>query len=53
MKPSANSSPQLATAEFDIKWKRLKGFALLTLVANNVKFKDGVKVLEESDRSAA
>lgn len=35
------------------KWKRLKGFALLTLVANNVKFKDGVKVLEESDRSAA
>lgn len=35
------------------KWKRLKGFALLTLVVNNVKFKDGIRVLEESDRNAA
>ena len=35
------------------KWKRLKGFALLTLVVNNVKFKDGVQVQEESDRNAA
>lgn len=34
-------------------WKRLKGFALLTLVVNNVKFKDGVQVEEESDRNAA
>ncbi len=32
-------------------WKRLKGFALLTLVVNNVKFKDGVQVQEESDRN--
>lgn len=35
------------------KWKRLKGFALLTLVVNNVKFKDGAQVLDESDRNAA
>lgn len=35
------------------KWKRLKGFVLLTLVVNNVKFKDGVQVLDESDRNAA
>lgn len=34
------------------KWKRLKGLALLKLVVNNVKFKDGVQVLDESDRSA-
>ena len=34
-------------------WKRLKGFGLLTLVVNNVKFKDGVQVEEESDRNAA
>lgn len=35
------------------KWKRLKGFALLALVVDNVKFKDGVQVLDESDRNAA
>lgn len=35
------------------KCKRLKGFALLTLVVNNVKFKVGVQVLDESDRNAA
>ncbi|HEH9402224.1 TPA: IS256 family transposase [Aeromonas sobria] len=34
-------------------WKRLKGFALLKLVVNNVKFKDGVQVLDESNRNAA
>jgi transposase-like protein len=34
-------------------WKRLKGFALLTLVVNNVKFQDGVRVEETSDRNAA
>ena len=34
-------------------WKRLKGFALLTLVVNNVKFQDGVRVEEASDRNAA
>ncbi|WP_447835571.1 transposase [Aeromonas salmonicida] len=34
-------------------WKRLKGFALLTLVVNNVKFQDGVQVEEASDRNAA
>ena len=34
-------------------WKRLKGFALLTLVVNNVKFEDGIQMQEESDRNAA
>jgi putative transposase len=34
-------------------WKRLKGFALLTLVVNNVKFQDGVQIEEASDRNAA
>ncbi|MFB2832489.1 IS256 family transposase, partial [Aeromonas jandaei] len=34
-------------------WKRLKGFALLTLVVNNVKFQDGVQVEGASDRNAA
>lgn len=33
-------------------WKRLKGFALLTLVVN-VKFQDGVQVEVASDRNAA
>lgn len=35
------------------KWKRLKGFALLTLVVSNVKSKDRVRIEEESDRNAA
>lgn len=35
------------------KWKRLKGFALLRLVVENVKFKDRVQVLDVSDRNAA
>ncbi len=34
-------------------WKRIKGFNLLTLVVNNVKFKDGEQVRDQSDRSAA
>jgi len=34
-------------------WKRLKEFALLTLVVNNVKLQDGVQVEETSDRNAA
>jgi len=32
------------------KWNRLKGFALLKLVVNHVKFMDGVQVLDESGR---
>ena len=35
------------------KWKRIKGFNLLTLVVNNVKFKDGEQVQDQSDRSVA
>lgn len=35
------------------KWKRIKGFNLLTLVVNNVKFKDGKQVQDQSDRNAA
>jgi len=34
-------------------WKRIKGFNLLTLVVNNVEFKDGEQVKDQSDRSAA
>ena len=35
------------------KWKRIKGLNLLTLVVNNVKFKDGEQVQDQSDRSVA
>ena len=35
------------------RWKRIKGFNLLTLVVNNVEFKDGIQVSEKSDRVAA
>ncbi len=35
------------------RWKRIKGFNLLTLVVNNVKFKDGEQVTDQSDRNAA
>jgi transposase-like protein len=35
------------------RWKRIKGFNLLTLVVNNVEFKDGEQVTDQSDRSAA
>lgn len=34
-------------------WKRIKGFNLLTLLVNNVKFKDGEQVQDQSDRNAA
>ena len=34
-------------------WKRIKGFNLLTLVVNNVEFKDGEQVTSQSDRNAA
>jgi len=35
------------------RWKKIKGFNLLTLVVNNVEFKDGVQVTEEPDRKVA
>src|SRR5690554_144499 len=34
-------------------WQRIKGFNLLTLVVNNVEFKDGEQVQDQSDRNAA
>lgn len=35
------------------KWRRIKGFQLLTLVVNNVQFKDGELVKERSTKEAA
>jgi len=35
------------------RWKKIKGFNLLTLVVNNVEFKDGVQVIDQLDRKAA
>ena len=35
------------------KWKKLKGFNLLQLVINNVKFKDGLPISEQSNKDAA
>lgn len=35
------------------RWIKIRGFGLLTLVINNTKFKDGVKIEEQSDRKAA
>lgn len=35
------------------RWIKIRGFNLLTLVVNNVKFEDGAKVGEKSDRKAA
>jgi putative transposase len=35
------------------RWKKIKGFNLLTLVVNNVEFKDGVQVIDQLDRNAA
>jgi len=35
------------------RWIKIRGFNLLTLVVNNVKFEDGVQVVEQSDRKAA
>ena len=35
------------------RWRKIGGFNLLTLVVNNVEFKDGVQISEQSDRKAA
>jgi putative transposase len=35
------------------RWIKIRGFNLLTLVVNNVKFQDGTKVVEKSNRKAA
>ncbi len=35
------------------RWIKIRGFNLLTLVVNNVKFEDGVQVVEQSNRKAA
>jgi putative transposase len=35
------------------RWRKISGFNLLTLVINNVEFKDGVQISEQSDRKAA
>ena len=35
------------------RWQRIRGFNLLTLVVNNVPFKDGEQVQDQSDRNAA
>jgi len=35
------------------RWKKIKGFVLLTLVVNNVAFKDGVQVIDQPNTKAA
>jgi transposase-like protein len=35
------------------RWKRIKGFDQLRLVVNNVQFRDGERVDDQSDRNAA
>jgi putative transposase len=35
------------------RWIKIRGFNLLTLVVNNVTFKDGAQVTEQLDRKAA
>ena len=35
------------------RWKRIKGFDQLKLVVNNVQFRDGIEVDDQSDRNAA
>lgn len=35
------------------RWKRIKGFNMLSLVVNNVKFRDGEQVQEQSEGDAA
>lgn len=35
------------------RWKRIKGFRKLELVVNNVQFRNGEQVVEQSDRAAA
>jgi transposase-like protein len=35
------------------RWKRIKGFALLTLVVKNVRFKDGLQIQGQSESAVA
>jgi transposase-like protein len=35
------------------RWKRIKGFRKLELVVNNVRFRNGEQVLDQSDKAAA
>jgi|GEM_PF-3063751 len=35
------------------RWRKISGFNLSMLVVNNVEFKDGVQVSEQSDKKAA
>ncbi len=35
------------------RWRKIRGFRLLTLVADNVRFKDGELVSEQANRMAA
>jgi putative transposase len=35
------------------RWKRIKGFRKLELVVNNVRFRNGEQVVDQSDRAAA
>ena len=35
------------------RWRKISGFSLLTLVVNNVEFKDGIQISEQADRKAA
>jgi|688.fasta_scaffold203660_1 putative transposase len=35
------------------RWIKIRGFNLLTLVVNNVKFEDGIQIVEQSGRVAA
>lgn len=35
------------------RWKKIRGFSKLTLVVNNVQFRDGEQVIDQSDRIAA
>lgn len=35
------------------RWRKIKGFALLTLVVNKVPFKDGEQIVDQLDRDAA
>ena len=35
------------------RWIKIRGFNLLTLIVNDVKFEDGAQVVEQSDRKAA
>ena len=35
------------------KWRKIRGFRLLTLVVNNIEFHDGIQVNQQSKRKAA